>query len=128
METKMKYRIAFPSPRKLLIITAIFGSVVITACSDLTAPRTLVPEGLPTAAVLAPQSGSGISAAGISIRATAGSAADARPCPAPGGGFPGALNMLHDETMFDIPMTRDAPQGNAGMFRAVAVSACDRPL
>lgn len=45
-------------------------------------------------------------------------------CPAPGTGLPGALNMLHDATMFTIPMARNAPQGNAGMFRAVANSAC----
>lgn len=34
-------------------------------------------------------------------------------CPAPGGGFPGALNLLHDPTMLTIPMARDADQGNA---------------
>src|SRR2546422_8517856 len=42
--------------------------------------------------------------------------AAARPCAAPGSGLPGALNMLHDATMFTIPMARDADQGNAGMF------------
>lgn len=47
-----------------------------------------------------------------------------RPCPAPGGGYAGALNMLHDATMFTIPMARDAAQGNAGMFHAVDVSGC----
>lgn len=47
-----------------------------------------------------------------------------RPCPAPGGGYAGALNMLHDATMWTIPMARDAPQGNEGMFRAVEVSGC----
>ena len=47
-----------------------------------------------------------------------------RPCPAPGGGYAGALNMLHDATMFTIPMANDAPQGNAGMFHAVDVSGC----
>lgn len=47
-----------------------------------------------------------------------------RPCPAPGGGYTGALNMLHDATMWTIPMARDADQGNAGMFHAVEVSAC----
>jgi hypothetical protein len=45
-------------------------------------------------------------------------------CPAPGGGYPGALNMLHDATMLSIPMTRDNPQGNAGMSTAVANSSC----
>jgi hypothetical protein len=32
--------------------------------------------------------------------------------------------MTHDATMLDIPMERDAPQGNAGMTRAVTESAC----
>lgn len=48
-------------------------------------------------------------------------------CPAPGTGYAGALNMLHDATMWTIPMTRDAPQGNAGMFGAVANSSCGDP-
>lgn len=48
-------------------------------------------------------------------------------CPAPGTGYAGALNMLHDPTMSTIPMTRDAPQGNAGMFTAVANSSCGQP-
>jgi len=39
-------------------------------------------------------------------------------------GYCGALNMLMDETMWTIPMTHDADQGNAGMFRAVGVSDC----
>ncbi len=47
-----------------------------------------------------------------------------RPCPAPGGGYAGALNMLHDATMFTIPMARDNPNGNVGMFNAVGNSAC----
>jgi hypothetical protein len=47
-----------------------------------------------------------------------------RPCPAPGGGYVGALNMLHDATMLTIPMANDAPQGNAGMFIAVDNSGC----
>jgi hypothetical protein len=45
-------------------------------------------------------------------------------CPAPGTGLPGALNMMHDATMLSIPMTHDAAQGNAGMFHAVANTAC----
>ncbi len=45
-------------------------------------------------------------------------------CPAPGTGLPGALNMLHDATMWTIPMARDAAQGNAGMFIAVGKSGC----
>lgn len=57
--------------------------------------------------------------------AFAGQPAEAgRPCPAPGGGYAGALNMLHDATMWTIPMARDAVQGNAGMFHAVDVSGC----
>jgi hypothetical protein len=50
-----------------------------------------------------------------------------RPCPAPGGGYPGALNMVHDATMLTIPMARDNPNGNAGMYTAVANSACPSP-
>ena len=90
--------------RKLLITTAIIASVVITACSDVTAPKKLVPAGLPAA--------------------TIGSAEASRPCAAPGTGSVGALNMLHDPTMFTIPMARNAAQGTAGMFHAVAVSGC----
>ena len=90
--------------RKLLIATAIIASVVITACSDVTAPKKLVPAGLPAA--------------------TIGSAEASRPCAAPGTGSVGALNMLNDPTMFTIPMVRNAPQGTAGMFHAVAVSGC----
>jgi hypothetical protein len=40
--------------RKLLIATAIIASVVITACSDMTAPKQLVPGGLAAAAIVAP--------------------------------------------------------------------------
>src|SRR5512140_156434 len=47
-----------------------------------------------------------------------------RQCPAPGTGRPGALNMLHDATMWTIPMARDTAQGNAGMFIAVGKSGC----
>jgi hypothetical protein len=97
--------------RKLLIATAIIAAVVITACSDITAPKKLVPGGLPVATKLASQSGPALLVA-------AGSAEASRPCEA------GALNMLHDPTMFTIPMAQDAAQGNAGMFHAVAVSGC----
>lgn len=45
-------------------------------------------------------------------------------CPAPGTELAGALNMLHDATMWTIPMARDAAQGNVGMFRAVGNTAC----
>ncbi len=40
--------------RKLLIATALLGSVVITACSEVTAPQKLVPGGLTAAAILGP--------------------------------------------------------------------------
>ena len=89
--------------RKLLIATAIIASVVITACSDMTAPTEIQPSGPAGRASFAEGS---------------------RPCPAPGTGLPGALNMVHDATMFTIPMARDAAQGNAGMFHAVDVSGC----
>src|SRR5438309_57228 len=42
---------------KLLMASAIIASVVLTACSDMTAPKKDVPGGLPAAATLAPQSG-----------------------------------------------------------------------
>jgi hypothetical protein len=102
--------------RKLLIATAIIASVVITACSDVTAPKTLVPAGSPTAAVLAPASAPALLVPTV-VRMDA-SAEASRPCEA------GALNMLHDPTMFTIPMARNAAQGTAGMFHAVAVSGC----
>ena len=89
--------------RKLFMATAIIASVVITACSDTTAPTEMQPQGFAGRTSFAEGS---------------------RPCVAPGGGFPGALNMMHDRTMLSIPMERAADQGIAGMFRAVAVSAC----
>ena len=51
----------------------------------------------------------------------AGSAEASGPGPSPSG-YIGACNMLQDATMWTIPMTHDAPQGNVGMFHAVAVS------
>ena len=39
-----------------------------------------------------------------------------------GPAYCGALNMLHDATMFTIPMARDNANGNTGMFTAVANS------
>ena len=86
--------------RKLLIATALIASGVITACSDMTGPAEMQSAGR--------------------VAFLEGS----RPCVAPGTGLPGALNMLHDPTMFTIPMARDAAQGNAGMFHAVDVSGC----
>jgi hypothetical protein len=88
---------------KLLITTVILASGVLTACSDMTGPAEPEIEKFAGGALFAQGS---------------------RPCVAPGGGYPGALNMLHDPTMASIPMQRDAPQGNAGMERAVAQSAC----
>jgi hypothetical protein len=89
--------------RTLLMVTAIIASVVIAGCSAMTAPTEMQPPGLagsPTFDAASPQ------------------------CPAPGTGLPGALNMVHDPTMLDIPMARDADQGNAGMIRAVDASGC----
>lgn len=40
--------------RKLLIVTGILASVVVTACSDTTAPKNFAPGGLAAAATLAP--------------------------------------------------------------------------
>ncbi len=42
-------------------------------------------------------------------------------CPAPGTGYSGALNMLHDAGMFTIPL---APNGDAGMWTAVINTFC----
>ena len=119
----MMFRIAFPLRRELVIVSATVASVVVTACSDVTAPKTLVPRDPPSATILAQQSGLATSVATINGSA-ASSAAASRPCAAPGTGLPGALNMLRDATMFTIPMARDADQGNAGMFHAVDVSGC----
>jgi len=60
----------------------------------------------------------------ILMMAMAGAAIAEPPGAAPGTGLTGACNMLLDPTMTTIPMVRDAPQGNAGMFHAVAVSGC----
>jgi hypothetical protein len=90
--------------RKILFTTAILAAVVTTACSDVTAPTRFAP--------------------GSSSKDAVANADGGRPCAAPGTGLPGALNMLHDPTMFTIPMARDAAQGTAGMFHAVAVSGC----
>jgi len=89
--------------RQLFMATATIASVVITACSDMTAPAEMQPLGL---------------AGRTSFLETS------RQCPAPGTGLAGALNMIHDATMLTIPMARDADQGNAGMSRAVDVSGC----
>ncbi len=45
-------------------------------------------------------------------------------CPAPGGGYPGALNMAHDPTMLQIMQDHTAPQGDDGMGRAVTNTSC----
>jgi len=90
-------------PRKLLIVTGIIASGVITACSDTTGPTEMQSPG---------------------IAGRASFAEGSRPCIAPGGGFSGALNMLHDATMFTIPGVRAADQGIVGMFHAIDVSGC----
>ena len=83
--------------RKALIATAI-TCVAVTACSNITGPAEKIQH--PTLA----------GTVSFDVISTS--------CPAP------ALNMLHDPTMFTIPMARNAPQGDAGMFHAVAVSGC----
>ena len=60
----------------------------------------------------------------ILMVAMAGTALAEPPGAAPGTGLVGACNMLHDASMLTIPMLRDNPNGNAGMFRAVDVSGC----
>jgi hypothetical protein len=89
--------------RRLLMATAILTSGVITACSDMIGPTEMQSPGL---------------AGGASF------AEGSRPCVAPGGGFSGAFNMLHDATMFTIPGVRAAEQGVVGMFHAIDVSSC----
>jgi len=65
-----------------------------------------------------------IASSAILMVAMAGAAVAEPPGAAPGTGLTGACNMLLDPTMTTIPMVRDAQQGNAGMFHAVAVSGC----
>lgn len=52
-------------------------------------------------------------------------------CPAPGGGYAGALNMMHSAAMALYPdggpMSKNNPLGNDGMFLAVANSSCGQP-
>jgi hypothetical protein len=64
--------------RKLLIATAIIAAVVITACSDITAPKKLVPGGLPEAAMLAPHSAAAKTAA-VFARINGGGTAEMQP-------------------------------------------------
>ncbi len=45
-------------------------------------------------------------------------------CPAPGGGYPGALNMAHDAKMLDTMIAHVPPQGWAGMGTAVNNTSC----
>jgi len=96
----------------LLVTAAIIACVVVTACSDITAPKKPAPGEVRSVPILLVGS------------AAPGSADVSSACPAPGTGLPGALNMIHDPTMLTTPMARDAAQGNAGMFHAVAVSGC----
>ena len=90
--------------RTALIATTITTCVVITACSNITGPSEKIQ----------PPRFAGIVSFAVSSTT----------CPAQGTGLPGALNMWHDPTMFTIPMARNADEGNAGMFHAVAVSGC----
>lgn len=68
--------------------------------------------------------GVGTVATAVAALLTAAASAQAANGPAPGSGLIGACNMLVDPTMATVAMTHDAPQGDAGMFRAVAVSGC----
>jgi len=61
-------------------------------------------------------------AGAATIVLTAVTPAQAANGPSPGTGFVGGCNMLHDNTMFAVPMLRDADQGTAGMFIGVAAS------
>lgn len=45
-------------------------------------------------------------------------------CPAPGGGYAGALNMLHDAKMLETMIAHVPQNGWDGMARAVANSSC----
>jgi hypothetical protein len=88
---------------KLFIATIILASGILTACSDASGPSDTRADRFAGGALFAEGS---------------------RQCPAPGTDLAGALNMIHDATMLAIPMARDAEQGNIGMARAVAQSAC----
>ena len=61
---------------------------------------------------------------GVALLTLASAPAAAQTCPAPGTGLPGALNMAAGGDGMAHAMSVDAPQGNAGMFTAVANSAC----
>ena len=45
-------------------------------------------------------------------------------CPAPGGGYAGAANMLHDAKMFQTMVDHVPQQGWDGMHTAVVNSSC----
>ena len=57
--------------RTLLIATAIIASVAVTACSDMTAPRTLAPDGSAGAAILGSRAGAATVVATINGGGTA---------------------------------------------------------
>jgi len=107
--------------RKHLMAAALTAAGALTACSDITAPREIGTAGQAVAVTVRP-AGSVVAASQASP--TPASAEGSRKCEASDEAAAGALNMLNDPTMLTIPMTRDAPQGNAGMFHAVAVSGC----
>jgi len=60
----------------------------------------------------------------VLVAGFAGSAGASRASAAPGNGFVGACNMLADATMGTTMANHTADQGDAGMWRAAAVSGC----
>lgn len=58
------------------------------------------------------------------VASSVGGAQAEKPAVAPGTGLAGACNMLLDAKMWDTMDVHTAPQGDAGMFRAVDVSGC----
>lgn len=82
---------------------ALAATLLLTGCSDPVGPTSSL---LPTAASANRASG------------------EPQKCDAAPAAGVGALNMVNGVHMFDIAMMRAAPQGNEGMFRAVANSSC----
>ncbi len=90
--------------RALLLATGLSALTLLAACADPVDP---VPSVRPA-----------IHAA-VSNSSQGSQKCDA----APAAGM-GAYNMIADPSMGDIPMERDAPQGNAGMWTAAYASGC----
>jgi heme A synthase len=82
--------------RKLLIATAIIASVAITACSDMTAPKKLVPRGLPGAALLAPHAVAGLAATVVATINGGGTAEMQAPLAAGNSSFGMGVKLLSD--------------------------------